>query len=105
MVRNDLIFDELPLNGFPAGKLEIQRVRLKIQNNHIDIINLYNPNKIVTQPEFQFYLAQMGPRAIFLGDFNAHSPIWDSRVRNSCTTARNLINALIVYPLQLVTPQ
>jgi exonuclease III len=106
LVRNDLVCINSSLTSYPNGKLEIQRTTIKLGNAlAVDIANLYNPNQTVMTAEFDFYFNQFGSHAILLGDFNAHSPIWDRKAARSCPTARNLWTSLIGHPLQLVTPQ
>lgn len=110
ITRNDLVSEELELQAFQNGKLEIQRVKIKLQNgrrNFIEIVNLYNPNESITEGEYRHYLSQLGDQCIFIGDFNAHHPLWDARARQRqiCPSGRNLVNALTHFPLQLVTTQ
>lgn len=84
ITRNDLVSEELELQAFQNGKLEIQRVKIKLQNgrrNFIEIVNLYNPNESITEGEYRHYLSQLGDQCIFIGDFNAHHPLWDARAR------------------------
>jgi endonuclease/exonuclease/phosphatase family metal-dependent hydrolase len=104
LVRNDVLVVPSQLQMYPNGVLECQRLCLKLERSNLDMFHIYNPNQIVSLPEWNFYMQQMSNNAIFLGDFNAHHPLWTHRVRRGCTTARNLVSALLQHPLQLATP-
>ena len=46
-----------------------------------------------------YYLNILGDKCILIGDWNAHSPIWDNRGRQN-TTGRNLV--IESSPIQLI---
>ena len=50
------------------------------------------------------YLDQLGPKFIFIGDFNAHSPLFQSNCGNSNFTGRTLENIVLDHELCLVNP-
>ena len=105
-VRNQLVVDEIILQQAVNGQLEIQAVRIKTTAaSTIDILNIYNPNRVVSEQEFSFYLNQLGNRVVMLGDFNAHHNLWDNRVVRPCQSGSNLIEAIAGNQLQLLTPQ
>ena len=58
-------------------------------------MNVYNPNESVTLQEIKHYLDQLGPKFIFVGDFNAHSPLFQSNCGNSNFTGRTLENIVL----------
>ena len=105
-VRNQLVMEEIDLQQVVNGQLEVQAVRITTTAAaSIDILNLYNPNRVVTEQEFSFYLNQLGNKAVVLGDLNAHHNLWDGRVNRPCQTGSHLIDAIAGKQLQLVTPQ
>jgi hypothetical protein len=104
IVRNDIVVTPSQLQNYQNGVLECQRVVIKLLGSTLDILNIYNPNQVVSVAEWRHYLQQMSNEAIIVGDFNAHHPLWTHRVNRGCPTARNLISALLQYPLQLGTP-
>ena len=83
LIRRDLSFKNKTLIPFNNPKLEIQCIQLFSNGETIDIVNIYNPQKSITEEELQHYSAQLSDHSIFIGDFNAHSPIWDPRGRNN----------------------
>ena len=72
LIRNDLINTGRDLNIFPNGKLEIQSVRIFSHGKTIDLLNIYNPNQVISTEQYDFYFQQMGETAIIVGDFNGH---------------------------------
>jgi hypothetical protein len=76
-----------------------------MQNGHpITIINLYNPNKAITLPEYEHYLNQVEPSSLIVRDFNAHSPHWEPGHAYN-VSGRNLHDFLVQYPnFALITP-
>jgi hypothetical protein len=105
LVRNDLVSEEIDMQLFQGGQLEVQGVKINTFRSHLSILNIYNPNKNILEPEFLYYFRQLGNEIVVIGDFNAHHTLWDPRVNRICNTGRNLINALSVFPLQLVTTE
>ena len=81
LLREDIPFQEKLLMAYPGGQLELQCVTVISSLGPIDICNVYNPCKDVSLAEFTHYFSQLSPHFLFIGDFNAHSPIWDSRHR------------------------
>ena len=86
---------------FPNGVLEIQIIEISSGIGTLRIANLYNPHKNVTITELRYYFEILGNKCIFIGDWNAHSPLWDSRGRSN-STVRNLEIFLENYPVQLI---
>ena len=81
----------LLLTPFQNGKLEIHAVRIILRrNDSVVLMNVYNPNESVTLQEMKHYLDQLGPKFILVGDFNAHSPLFQSNCGNSNFTGRTL---------------
>jgi len=104
LVRNDICVSEKKINYFDLGSLEIQAVTIHNNNANIDILNLYNPNKTVSQLEFEYYFDQLSRRKIIVGDLNSHSKLWDINSEEN-TTGNNLVSALTNYPdICLLTP-
>ena len=67
-------------------ELECVVVRLREQNGWIYIVNYYNPCKAIIVSELEEVMGQVGSPCIWVGDFNAHNPLWGSRIkdRNGC---------------------
>lgn len=79
LIRRGVQYRNLTLLPFRDGVLEVQAISLPTANgSQTVILNLYNPSKDVTALEFQHYFAQLGPRYIVVGDFNAHTILLDT---------------------------
>uniref|UniRef100_A0A2P2HZJ0 RNA-directed DNA polymerase from mobile element jockey-like n=1 Tax=Hirondellea gigas TaxID=1518452 RepID=A0A2P2HZJ0_9CRUS len=85
LIREDVNYQSLQLRHFEDGHLEFQAIQIYSNLGNIDILNIYNPNLNVTFEEFNFYYSQLTERAILIGDFNAHSPLWENRLRSNFT--------------------
>jgi ribonuclease HI len=107
LVRSDLVAVHIQLAPFLGGpaKCEIQCIEIKARQTVVRIMNLYNPNEVVTPEEFHHYFSQAGPKFIIVGDFNAHHPVWSRRVRRPCRTGNNLMETVMRLPMQLLTSQ
>jgi ribonuclease HI len=105
LVRNDVHTIPKQLNIYANGFLEVQALTIIAENNiKIDLLNIYNPNAIVTANEFIFYFQQMGPNTVIVGDFNCHHRMWDTRGPNN-SSGLNLADALLQIPsITLLTP-
>lgn len=84
-VRRDLAARVKPVATLSNSQLEIQCTQVHTGPHCIDIINIYNPQKHITHDEMTHYSAQLSAHSIIIGDFNAHSPIWDGRGRSNAT--------------------
>ena len=85
LIRQDISFREINFNPFPERSLELQIIEFADQLGTIRLGNMYNPHQNILVPEFNHYLNILGNRCILIGDFNAHSPLWDIRGRSNCT--------------------
>lgn len=104
LIRNDLSFDDINLIPYADGNLEVQAIQLFGSKHNLDILSVYNPNKVITVEEFDHYVEQLGSHRIMLGDFNAHHFLWDSRCASN-TTGNNLVSSLLNHPdMCLLTP-
>jgi hypothetical protein len=61
----------------------------------------YNPGKNISLEELLHYTNQLGKIYILIGDFNEHSPLWDSRNRIN-PTGRNIERLLEIHNLVLL---
>ncbi|KAF2346348.1 Reverse transcriptase domain [Trinorchestia longiramus] len=100
LVRQDIPFHLLRLEPF-HGSLELQGVTLNTASGLIDIINVYNPNQPFSLSELRHYLQQLNHTFLFLGDFNAHSPLWDERSRTN-PAGRALEEMLDTFPVGII---
>ena len=85
LVREDVKFKSKQIIPFPAGHLECQAIEIFTKSSSISILNAYNPCKNVSVQELQHYTNQLGNSFILIGDFNGHSPLWDSHNRSNFT--------------------
>ena len=75
LVRKNLHYIPKTLISFQGGKLEVQAISIKSNNQFIDIMNVYNPRGTLNKNEFIHYKSQLHPRYIIVGDFNGHNPL------------------------------
>jgi ribonuclease HI len=86
LVRRDIQHQQFELPQFSRGaNLEFQSVKINTALGWIAIGNFYNPGKNVSHEEISFYLSRLGEKFVAVGDFNAHSPLWDARGRTNFT--------------------
>ena len=85
LVRRDITSQIHVLMPFDSPKLELQCIQILSNGLTIDIVNLYNPSQKITEQELKHYSGQLSGHSIIIGDFNAHSPIWDARGRSNPT--------------------
>ena len=69
--------EEIPLNT----NLQAIAVKLYLDKTYT-ICNIYIPHQPPSKPEIQNLLNQLPEPFIFLGDMNAHSPMWGARHEN-----------------------
>lgn len=93
LIREDVLYQEVVCEDYRDGGLEIQIVEVHCKIGKIRIGNVYNPHKTIYVPEFNYYLNVLGQYGVMIGDFNAHSPLWDQRGRSN-TTGRNIEHIL-----------
>jgi hypothetical protein len=105
LIRSDVTYLEHDLQPFPQGFLEVCAVKIYLRNNiPFSILNVYNPNKNVLPQEFNHYFLQLEPHCLIIGDFNAHSPIWEPG-KTPNHSGRSLENILLNNAaLSLLTP-
>ena len=104
LVRNDVCVNPLTLNKHFTINLEVQAVTVFGGNQAIDILNIYNPCKDISVSEFNFYFNQLGKNKVIIGDFNAHSYMWDDRSIDNYS-GDSLCEVLVLDPdLCLLTP-
>ena len=49
------------------------------KNRKLDIINVYNPNNVIQEVEWDRILGSIGENGLLIGDFNAHHQMWTTR--------------------------
>lgn len=104
LIRNDLNASQVTLNEFQHGKLEIQAVTIYGNGNKLNIMNIYNPNEIISFAEYDHYFGQLDEMKIIVGDFNAHHNLWDTQSTEN-SSGHNLADILFNEPgLCLLTP-
>ena len=101
LIRNDVNFKNLALNQYNNGKLELHGIVVSSALGEISILNIYNPSENVTLDEILHYMDQLGNSFVMVGDYNAHSPLWDRRGRSNFT-GRTLEQAMNVSNMQLL---
>lgn len=75
LVRSDIPIIPKAMTTF-NDDLEVQHICIGMKNCHLDILNIYNPNRATNAAIFSKYFDQLGDHAIILGDFNAHNEMW-----------------------------
>ena len=85
LIRNDIPFTLNSFTSVQGAQLEFLSVRLFTSLGALDLVTLYNPCLDIPLAEFAHITAQLCPLNILIGDFNAHSPLWDNRSRSNFT--------------------
>ena len=104
IIKRNIKYQEVKLNPYKAGKLEIQAIKIFTKVSEITLVNLYNPNEDITEAEFEHYIHQIGDRFLLVGDFNAHTPILDSKCKKRNKTGKALENIIEQEAVCLVNP-
>ena len=109
LIRKDIVHNVFPLIQFQNGTLEIQAIKLYLNNDkHVIIVNIYNPNQAVTTAEINFYLDQLNEEFIIVGDLNAHSSVLSTNAKLNATgksLEETLLNRMVclINPVNLYT--
>jgi len=106
LVRSDVSFLNLDLVPYPLGNLEVCGVKLFLKNTNVpfSIMNVYNPCHNITVAELNHYSRQLGSSRLIVGDFNAHSPMWEPN-KTSNITGKSIEDLLLHDPsICLLTP-
>ena len=77
VIRETIEYRPVNLVPYNGGCLECQAVSLNSELGKVDILNIYNPHKVVTKEEYIFYLRQLNSNFVMVGDFNSHSILWE----------------------------
>lgn len=93
IIRQDIKHRVLDLQQYQGGNMEYQAIEISSGIGIINIMNIYNPHKDITHAEISHYIQQLEPSFILVGDFNAHSPMWDMRGRSN-SSGRSLETVL-----------
>ena len=104
IIKRSIKYQEINLKPFKTGKLEIQAIKIFTKTEEITLINLYNPNEDISELEFQHYIQQIGNKFIIVGDFNAHTPILDSKCKRRNKTGKVLENIIEQERVCLINP-
>jgi exonuclease III len=75
LVRADIPIIPCSITEY-VDDVEVQRVCIGTSRYHLDILNIYNPNRATNAAVFLKYIEQMGEHAVVLGDFIAHNDLW-----------------------------
>lgn len=98
LVRNDVHFKPMQLVPFNNSQMEIQAITILVNKSlNLNILNVYNPNKIISTDEYDCYFKQLGERGIIVGDFNCHHNLWDEKNRQDAA-GHKLADALLLNP-------
>lgn len=85
LVREDISYSNKTIAHHSENNLEFQAISILTSMGMIDLVNVYNPSRNVSEGELEYVIGQLGQRFILVGDFNAHSPLWDARKRSNQT--------------------
>lgn len=77
-VRSDVQYQQVEMKS----SLECVVVRVWEKARWVSIVNFYNPCLPINISDMEEVMEQIGEPVIWLGDFNAHNPLWGSRVRD-----------------------
>jgi len=77
LVRKSIISSCLPLPQLEH--IEATGIKIKLNDRYLDIISAYCPHGDCNVEEVANLFATVGDSAIIAGDFNGHSPQWESR--------------------------
>ncbi len=102
LICRDIQRQQFNLTQFPGDtNLEYQAIKINTALGWITIANFYNPGRNVECEELTYYMTQLGDQFVAAGDFNAHSPLWDSRGRSNFT-GRSLEATIEALPICLL---
>lgn len=77
-VKNGLQYRKVDTNS----KLECLVVEIWTSHNPISVINYYNPCQSLVMSDFDEIMEKVRCPVIWVGDFNAHNPMWGSDHRD-----------------------
>ena len=96
LIHKEIQYQEINLNPMQGGELEVQAVSLHMRNHPpLSLLNLYNPQRNISEQEFHHYISQLGDYFILVGDFNAHTPLLNS-TQLRCNPTGSALESLIV---------
>ena len=106
LVRKNLNYVIKNLLPFKGGKLEVQAISIKSNNQFIDILNVYNPRSTLNKNEFLHYTSQLANKYFIIGDFNGHNPLWEPTNNHQINGCGKILEELINEQpnLSLITP-
>jgi hypothetical protein len=84
-----------------GSKLEFQSLKIITALGWIAVCYFYNPGNNIAQDEINVYLSQLDDSFVAVGDFNAHSPLWDARGRSN-VTGRSIETVVKALPIRLL---
>ena len=106
IIKKNIKYQELTLKPYNNGILEIQAIKVfTVRNGEIVVVNLYNPNKDLTENELKHYVNQIGNKYVIVGDYNANTPILDSKCKRTNKTGKTLENILDQERICLSNPK
>ena len=110
VIKRNIKYHEINLKPYQNGKLEIQAIKIFTEaSQEIVLLNLYNPNEDIHELEFQHYVDQIGNKYVIVGDFNAHTPLLDTKCNRSNKMGKALERIIeqdmvcIINPLNFYT--
>ena len=108
-IKNSLEYQRLNLNPFSSPtytpKMEVMAVKMKVESQWISILLGYNPEKL-TQTEMEFYISQLSPPYLLVGDLNAKHKFWQPSLQTNNTSGNELFNTVVnSTSLTVLTPK
>src|SRR5437763_2435120 len=95
--------------SYKAYSPHIASLQLRTMDNHLTIINVYNPRsngpRIQTWEKVAEATAEVEGEMILLGDFNAHHPVWGGTQAANEPQSGHLLIEMSRRGLQLLTPE
>ena len=94
LIRSDIVTMPSDLTDF-QDNLEVQKIKIKLKNSNLEILNCYNPSNQTDTQIFNNYFNQTEGNYLILGDFNAHHQLWSLPHAIENTAGKSIANILI----------
>ena len=108
LIRNDVTIVDDVINLRSNWQLEVQKVKMKMKNCNLDILNGYNPGNNINLNAWNYYINQLDNFSAMVGNFNAHHPLWSYNNKRNPTGEAifqlvSSSNMCLLTPPRLVT--
>lgn len=106
-IQNGIQYIKVNLNELRNSKLEILAIKISYKRKWLNVLLVYNPCNNINKQELEHYIDQVDHPKLIIGDFNAHHPLWNTKIneKTTNTTGINLFNLINQNNLILLTPK